>query len=621
MKKRILTILVAIISCLTISVLVEIFGFNFHVLTLDDQAKSASTIPYDTENIGDQTVVKFNASNTFINKLVVNYEASENTEYALSYKYIGAYNKEFTENVPVDIFDETFNTSVTNIGKTVSDATIIYTAPGQLKINQISIDNTFHFNYFRTIFIFLVLMTAFSLFCFYKDGARTEKLHIYFAVICTLLGSMVIVAQPAATFYSWDDQIHFEETVDWFGGTIKYSNGEYNLSDADVLNSAGRSAVFSADEKQMQIEYLNSDIDHDFTKTKSSIPSFGKISYLPMAIGYNLAKFIHLPFIACFLIGKIFNLLFYVILVSYAIKTSKIGKKLLTVIAMIPTSIFLASSYSYDPAVFTGLTIFLIHTLNLFLDKTTKLDFKTILIMIASISYACLAKAIYAPIILLTLLIPKERFEQPKYSKIIKASFIGIMILLLTTAAFPAMSGSSLGDSRGGDTSFSEQASLVLSHPTDYITTLQNNAGELFSYKMIGSKTLESFSYMDTLNQNESNTFFVFLIFLIFIFLTDNRGNLLNKKQRGLGIFTILLIIFLIWSALYLSYTPVGSSSINGVQGRYFLPLLFPLLLFLQPKNIQNKINPKLYNTLVLAIPAIIMIILIYSIILVPYSL
>lgn len=632
MKKKFLTIFIASIICAILSSLAEVFIFNFKIITLDENNQSISEISYTTETANKDTIIKFSADNKFINKLVIEYTTDKTIDYSLSYTYTGLYGNESTIENLADKFEKSFSSSITNIGETVSDITIRYKNTDHLKINKISIDNNFYFNYFRAIAIFLTLMIIFFLIYFYKDGFRIEKLHIYFAVLCSLLGSMIIVSQPAATFYSWDDQIHFEETIKWFGGTINYSNGEYNLSDVNVLDSAGRDSINSAAEKQIQIDYFNSDINSAYTKNLSHIPSFEKISYLPMAIGYNFAKFIHLPFIICFQLGKIFNLLCYIFLMAYAIKILKAGKRLLTIIALLPSIVFLASEYSYDPAVFAGLAIFIVHLVNLFLDKTTKFNFKTCLIMILSITYACFAKAIYAPFIFLILLIPKERFQNPKQSKLVKTGFIGIMVFLLSLAILPALNGSTQSDPRGENTSASEQISLIVKHPLDYATVLNNTAVSNFSYKLIGSETLESFSYMNpqesvdpatpasVFDKDRTNFYYILLILLIFVFLTDNKDNRLTKKQRLFGIGTILFIILLIWSALYLSFTPVGSNTIEGVQGRYFLPLLFPLLFFLQPKNLQNKINPKLYNGLILSIPTIITIILIYSLILIPYS-
>ena len=43
----------------------------------------------------------------------------------------------------------------------------------------------------------------------------------------------------------------------------------------------------------------------------------------------------------------------------------------------------------------------------------------------------------------------------------------------------------------------------------------------------------------------------------------------------------VFMSAVLIWTAMYVSFTPPGSAEIAGVQGRYFVPLMFPLYLAL----------------------------------------
>ena len=616
MKHPWLKHLIAIIICGILASLAETFIFNFPIITQSDDNAKVFEVPYSTQSEDDKTNITLEQDQHFINKLIINYQAQQDVKYSLSYTHPDAYNDTSVQSTSSDIFDDSFSSSITNIGSDASDITITYASTDDLDIDTIVVDNEFHFNYFRAIFIFLILLIIYSLYIFYKQGFKTEKLHIYFAVIGTLLGLTLIAAQPTATFTSWDDQIHFGVVTDWPGGNINYSNGEYQLSDYSVANSAGKDSVNSADEKSQQINYLNSDIDNEHTKNAFFFPRFDKLHYLPMAIGYNLAKVVHLPFVICFLMGKILNLLVYVALLSYAIKISKIGKRLIAFVALIPVNIFLAGNYSYDPAVFAGITILFVHTINLLLDKSAKLDFKTASIMIISAVYASLAKAIYAPFLLLVWLIPRSHFKSTKQCRLAKIAFSVLMIVLL---ALPLFNGGTASDPRGGHTSVGEQASLILEQPTGYATVLNHTAGTQLLPSLIGSNSTINFAYLGDAS-NLPNLYLLLLIFLIFFFITDNQGNLLKKAHRFTILAIVTAIIVLIWTSLYLSFNPVGSSHIVGVQGRYFLPLLIPLLFSLQPSSIQNKISPKIYNLLALLIPAIIFITAVYATVLLPYS-
>ena len=62
-----------------------------------------------------------------------------------------------------------------------------------------------------------------------------------------------------------------------------------------------------------------------------------------------------------------------------------------------------------------------------------------------------------------------------------------------------------------------------------------------------------------------------------------------------LAVFTAGTIV-LVWTAFYLTYTEPGSSCIQGVQGRYFLPVLLPLCLLAGNRRIGLRITDRAQN-------------------------
>ena len=74
--------------------------------------------------------------------------------------------------------------------------------------------------------------------------------------------------------------------------------------------------------------------------------------------------------------------------------------------------------------------------------------------------------------------------------------------------------------------------------------------------------------------------------------------NLLDKKSKTILGILIFLSIGCIWGSLYVSFTPVGSTTINGVQNRYFIPLIMPLLLLLMTNNVKVNLNDKKIYTI-----------------------
>ena len=80
-----------------------------------------------------------------------------------------------------------------------------------------------------------------------------------------------------------------------------------------------------------------------------------------------------------------------------------------------------------------------------------------------------------------------------------------------------------------------------------------------------------------------------------------------KKKQKAAFAGIIFIIVALIWTSLYMAFTEVGvASSINGVQGRYFIPLLFlGLSMFATPKIKCSWNKEKFYPVILIAMSLI----------------
>ena len=84
--------------------------------------------------------------------------------------------------------------------------------------------------------------------------------------------------------------------------------------------------------------------------------------------------------------------------------------------------------------------------------------------------------------------------------------------------------------------------------------------------------------------------------------ITDVRGREkadLTVIQKAAAAVLAFVTICLVWSALYLSFTPVGADIIRGVQGRYYLPVTMMFLLAFRTGYIRNTL-PEHIDTAIL---------------------
>ena len=106
---------------------------------------------------------------------------------------------------------------------------------------------------------------------------------------------------------------------------------------------------------------------------------------------------------------------------------------------------------------------------------------------------------------------------------------------------------------------------------------------------------------------------------MLYVLFSENINNSLKLRDKLIIAVGIIGIILLIWTALYLSFTPVGENYINGVQPRYFIPLLLPIFYIFKTDKIKNNISNRYFNLLVLTIPSIILSISLYQMFILAY--
>lgn len=602
-----------IIFFVGISFLIELLVFNFDLLTLEKDINGITEVSYKENVVDDKIILSIDLDNLYVNKLRIQYETLEDIDYKIRY-YEKDYYDGSNEVLFDDIFDNEVNESISYFGNKIDSMEISYDKDSDIEIKDITIDNRLKINYFRIVFINLIIVASIILINYYKNGSKNETFHKYFIIIGLILGSTIILLQPSATYYSWDDQIHFLNVYELAGGNLKWSTGETQM----IFESpVGRDSINSYEEQLNQKQYLNSNEETNYTTYGNRFITYNKITYIHSAIGYYGGKLLGLPFDICFMLGKFMNLVVYLFIIGYAIKIAKVGKRLLVVLGLIPTSLFLACQYSYDATVISGFILAMVYLINWFVDKEFKVNFKNLFIFIIAMLYGCFPKAVYIPFILLFLFIPTDRFRNKKESIYIKIGILSICMLVMATFVMPIVSGGAVtGDIRGGDTSVAAQLKVILKYPIGYLRVLNDTMIKEFISSFLGSGAIGSWAYIGNIS---NNLYLIYLILIVVASFIDSSNSKISKIHKTLFILVILGVVLLIWTALYLSFTPIGSTIIDGVQPRYFLPLLFPLLICLGSSKLEFKISDKIYNFMVLVIPVIIIFIAIYQLILTNY--
>ena len=133
------------------------------------------------------------------------------------------------------------------------------------------------------------------------------------------------------------------------------------------------------------------------------------VFYLPQAIGFSLARALGLGTMGLLFLGKFLNLCCYVALTALAVRTTPLGKGWFAAAGLLPMSVSLAASLSYDAGLIGTAFLFtaLIFKLAYGAEEIRARDLFA-LCALAALFGPC--KLVYAPLILLLWLVPARVF-------------------------------------------------------------------------------------------------------------------------------------------------------------------------------------------------------------------
>ena len=314
---------------------------------------------------------------------------------------------------------------------------------------------------------------------------------------------------------------------------------------------------------------------------------YSPLCYLPQALGIIIGRILNLPTSATFYLGRISNFACFLALIYFALKFIPIKKISLLFILFLPT--IFQSAISLSPDALTIAVAFSLVSFILYMkyEKKELMSKKEFAFLVVLNVFMSMLKIVYLPICFLIFLIPHERFSSKK-SKNIKLLIIlvGVIVINLLWLSY---SSRFLFETNPGVNS-TEQVKFILTSPFAYSKILfRTITTEFYIYLMNGLG-----AYLGWLNIAVSQFYiFIYFIMLVFIIIVDQNKKRLKEYERWWIAFLTVGVIALIFTSLYVQWTPVQNEVINGIQGRYFLPIILMVALL-----VQNKIQYSLNNGL-----------------------
>lgn len=432
---------------------------------------------------------------------------------------------------------------------------------------------------------------------FYRFQKQIGRhVEIGFLIISLSIGILLISTIPKCSIVSWDEAIHFERTIGVAGLGVE------RMTSADIITQT-LGANFDPEIISGRVEMLNEKFAQGSVREIWTGFFYDQLGYLPAALGIFFGRLFRCPYHVIFLMGKFLNLLSYVMLVYFSIRRLKSGKVILSIIALFPTNLFLASNYSYDPWV-TGWFILGFSNFVSELQQPNKLlNWKTSTGLILPFLIGCGPKAVYAPFMLILLLMHRKKFFSDKHSRWFRILVLYSTIIAILSFLAPFLTqigaGEFVGDTRGySDVDSGKQVIFILKNPISYAVILLRFLVKEYLTFDASALYMTEFAYLG----NAGKHVLLVAALMVAVFTDKNEYDLkmMSSKFRVNVLLAFFVTVCAVASALYVSFTPVGEATVYGCQLRYLLPILFPVYFVIGSPHVENHMNKNLYNTVLL---------------------
>lgn len=366
--------------------------------------------------------------------------------------------------------------------------------------------------------------------------------------------------------------------------------------------------IFNSDEKVDAVLYKTALVKRPEYSIRDCMPrgiSVKCVKHLPATIGIMLGIVLKLPTYWVLQLGELFALVFYIWVCSKALLLTPIKKEIFEIIMLLPMSIQQAASINYD-AVLLPLCFFLTaYILHLKFEVNEVVNLKSIAYIIGMLLIIAIIKLPYIILGGIFFMVPLDKINikmGSKYAFTIKNCLKNRMIIVITVAITACFALFVLRDN--------EYVRLLTASVLEWQRTiyLLKTTLETFSDYLLVS-TIGKFGWLDA----PLPLFYVCLLTsIILIFsISDIRKEDINNFSLGnikfkAGDRLILLLVVLVLSYL-ITIALVGHTFlmgqygtdrvdnvwinyrealyqipyIGGIQGRYYIPALLPLLLIM----------------------------------------
>lgn len=429
--------------------------------------------------------------------------------------------------------------------------------------------------YYLVLCCFIILVISVIVFLYYKGIQKS--FYAFFGMMLFLGVINCIVTKPLCVP---DEEIHYARSYEISNRILGNETSDFStvVYESGVLRKTGNISIQDACHFYTDYDYGNISVEETSAlfETKSTIPLY---CYLPGGVGIAISRLLNLPYQYIIILGRISSLLFLVMMAVIAMTIYEPLKYAIAGICLLPSTVWLCTSYSYDVWNLAFIFVFVALCFRVRCQECG-IRFRDIFLLLLLLLLFAPIKYIYITIGLVVFLIPFSQWKNRKLFSISIISIIIISVVMLITRGDEVFSliFSSTMDTRGdgGDPSaVSYTISWVIHHPIDTVLVFVKTFIEKTETFVVKGVIGEFYnSYVPTFV-----TFLVIVTVILLLFVSTNNITINNSDRIKAGLIFIVgsLGVYVAFMFLYSVVSQTGIGTIDGMQGRYFVPFLILL--------------------------------------------
>lgn len=423
-----------------------------------------------------------------------------------------------------------------------------------------------------------------------------KKTEIWKAYLAAVLALGIVYMYLLPTYMTPDEETHLFKAYEISNVMLGYNTDpehfELRECEAEVYHHLSRAGInVSRNAYKYYHKMLRTGNDSEtLTEIEHLVLTTPRYQYIPSALGITLGRLLNLNACKTMTLGMLFNFALYVALTVLAIRILPVGKAAAAIICLLPISMQQATSYSYDCIVIPLGLLFCAALIKIsYEEEVSKKTF--VILALSALFFVPTKHMAYIPVVLLLAMAAWRKRKSKKQALCLGLLLVGVLI---TTAAIMMITSATAPkelDTVSYPIPFVKWASqpaytisMLLEKPLDTMAIIWNTLyeqGEFYVKTTFGG----ILGWMN-IEVSVIAVCTCLIASVIAVMPKSNEPMQLKTSQRVWFFIVFVLCVACVAGGMLLEWTPVSRDYVEGVQGRYFLPVFLLALFAFRGKGI-----------------------------------